>query len=210
LPLAGLPFVNGPALAWHQGLQVRVWRKGWHVKRPDCSPAGDARHRHRRVSPAVRAASFLRKFSGSGQQMTEKLAFLKNWYQRVWIEADLDGIDTFFLPRAGASGLMPDGQVGPEDFRALVPTLRALVRDLTITIDQSHEDADWLWAHTTARARSAHDLRPVTASGQVMLRFQDGRIAEAYNCFDFLTFFASAGLLPDDAFLLLISGERLG
>lgn len=140
----------------------------------------------------------------------KKIDFLRDWYTRVWIEADLTAIDAFFAPSAGADGLMPDGQVGPEDFRALVPALRALVRDLRIGIDTWQEGGDWLWAQITVSAFPNAGTRPMHASGQVMLRFRDGLIVEAYNCFDFLTFFTQAGLLPEDAFLLLLSGERLG
>lgn len=142
--------------------------------------------------------------------MADKITILQDWFQTIWIEARLDRIEEFFLPRTGAQGLIADGQVGPEDFRALVPALLALVRDPTITIDRWHADADWLWAHTTVRALSARDMKPVTAVGHVMMRFEGDRIAEAYNAFDFLTFFSQAGLLPEYAFLLLLGGETLG
>lgn len=142
--------------------------------------------------------------------MPEKIDILRDWFQTIWIGAELDRIESFFQPRVGAEGILADGQVGPEDFRALVPALRSLVRGLTISIDRWHADEDWLWAHTTVRAQSARNMRPVNAVGQVMLRFEGDSIAEAYNSFDFLTFFAGIGLLPDDAFLLLLGGEQLG
>lgn len=139
-----------------------------------------------------------------------KLEILSDWYRRVWVEADLDAIDDYFAPRCGADGLMPDGQVSAEDFRVLVTALRALVRDIEVGIDRSIETGDWLWAQITVRACAARGMAPIRASGQVMLRFDGGRIAEAYNSFDFITFFEQAGLLPKDAFVLLLSGERLG
>ena len=139
-----------------------------------------------------------------------KLEFLKNWYDRVWVKADLEAIDQFFAPRAGAEGIMPDGAVGAEDFRALVPALRALVRDLSITIDRWQDGDDWLWAQITVQALPAQGAAPIRANGQVMMRFANGLIAEAYNTFDFLTFFEQVGLLPQDAFALLLSGEKLG
>lgn len=139
-----------------------------------------------------------------------KLDLLKDWYQRVWVEGDLRAIDAYFAPRAGADGLMPDGQASMEDFRALVPALLALIRDLAIDIDRSVEAGDWLWARITVRAVTAHGVDPVRASGQVMVRVEDGKITEAYNAFDFITFFEQAGLLPRDAFMLLLSGEKLG
>ncbi len=137
------------------------------------------------------------------------LELLQDWYNRVWVKADLDAIDTYFAPRAGADGIMPDGQVGVEDFKALVPALLALVRDLTIDIDRSVESGDWLWAQITVRALTARGVDPIRASGQVMVHIEDGLITEAYNAFDFITFFEQAGLLPQDAFMLLLSGEKL-
>lgn len=137
------------------------------------------------------------------------LELLQDWYNRVWVKADLDAIDTYFAPRAGADGIMPDGQVGVEDFKALVPALLALVRDLTIDIERSHEVGDWLWTQILVKASTAHGIDPILARGQVMVRIEDGKITEAYNCFDFITFFEQAGLLPQDAFMLLLSGEKL-
>lgn len=139
-----------------------------------------------------------------------KLDLLKDWYQKVWIDGDLTAIDSYFAPRAGADGLMPDGQVSMEDFRALVPALLALIRDLAIDIDRSVESGDWLWAQITVRALTARGVDPIRASGQVMVHIEDGLITEAYNAFDFITFFEQAGLLPRDAFMLLLSGEKLG
>ncbi|MCB2105820.1 ester cyclase [Albidovulum sp.] len=139
-----------------------------------------------------------------------KLKLLQDWYRQVWVEADLDAVDRYFSPRTGADGLMPDGQVGPEDFKALVPALLALVRNLDIRIDRWIEAGDWLWAQISVHAVTAEGMAPICAAGQVMMRIEGDRITEAYNAFDFLTFFQQAGLLPEDAFLLLLSGERLG
>ncbi|GAB4388129.1 ester cyclase [Albidovulum sp.] len=140
----------------------------------------------------------------------DKLTLLQDWYRRVWIEGDLDAVDEYFAPQSGAEGLMPDGQVTAEDFRALVPALRMVVRDLRIEIDRHVECDDWLWVHVTAHAVKATGIEPVSASGQVMVRVADGRFVEVYNSFDFITFFEQLGLLPAGAFLLLLAGERIG
>lgn len=113
------------------------------------------------------------------------------------------------MPRAAAEGLVADGRAGAEDFRALVPALRALVRDLSIEIDHWQEGDNWLWAQVSVHAVQVQGTRPICAKGQVMMRFSDGLIREAYNSFDFLSFFEQAGLLPQDVFMLLLSGEKL-
>lgn len=137
------------------------------------------------------------------------LEILGEWYRRVWLEGDLDAIDEFFAPSAGADGIMADGQVGPEDFRAFVPALRAMVRDASFEIVRSIETDDWVWAQLSVRATAARGTDPIAVTGQVAARIAGGRIVEAFNAFDFIPFFEQAGLLPKDAFLLLLSGERL-
>ncbi len=138
-----------------------------------------------------------------------KVEFLREWYRRVWVEADPAAIDDYFAPRAGADGLMPDGQVTAEDFRALVPALRAAVRNLRIEVDRHVETDDWLWAQITVHGTTAQGIDPIKASGQIMMRIEGDRITEAYNAFDFITFFEQVKLLPQDSFLMLLSGERL-
>lgn len=138
------------------------------------------------------------------------LDILREWYRRVWIEGDLSAIDTYFAPSGGAEGIMADGQVRSEDFRAFVPAMRAHVREPSFEIARSIECGEWVWAHLVVQATTARGLDPITVTGQVACRIVDGRIAEAYNAFDFIPFFEQAGLLPRDAFLLLLSGERLG
>lgn len=137
------------------------------------------------------------------------LEILREWYRRVWLEGDLTAIDEFFATSAGAEGIMADGQVGAEDFRAFVPAILAHVRDPSFEIVRSIETDDWVWAQLSVRAVTAHGLDPITVTGQVACRIEDGRIVEAYNSFDFIPFFEQAGLLPADAFLLLLSGQRL-
>lgn len=139
-----------------------------------------------------------------------KLEFLRNWYRRVWVEADPAAIDDYFAPRAGADGLMPDGQVTAEDFRALVPALLSVVRNLRIEVDRSVETEDWLWAQITVHGTAAQGVNPIRASGQIMMKIENDKIVEAYNAFDFITFFEQVDLLPKDAFLLLLAGESLG
>lgn len=136
---------------------------------------------------------------------------LVDWFRRVWIDGDLAAIDDYFAPGdAVAAGILTGGRIGAEDYRALVPAIRAQLRDIDGTMNRVIEDGDWLCAHYTMRALSAHSTTPVEASGLLMMRIADGKVREAYNSFDFLPFFEQLGLLPADSLMLLLSGERLG
>jgi ketosteroid isomerase-like protein len=137
------------------------------------------------------------------------LETLKTWYDRVWLQGDLDAIDELFNPDTEASGMM-DFAVGPEDFKALVPAFLAHVALEDICYDKVVEMGDWVWASMSAHATARVTETPVHVTGQIMVRVQDGHIVEAYNQFDFLALFEQLGYLPPDSLALCLSGEGLG
>ncbi len=135
---------------------------------------------------------------------------LKDFYRTVWIEGDIAAIDRFFTPRTAAHGMMGEGEVGPNDFKVLVPAFRAGIRDIAVRYNRVVEQGDWLFAHVTAEALTANGIDRIEASGMCMMRVENGLVAEAYNSFDLLTFFEQTGQLPRDALALLLSGETIG
>lgn len=133
---------------------------------------------------------------------------LKDWFQKVWVDGDLDMIDAFFAPDGHAAGMMTGFEVGPEDFKALVPALRDQLREISVSIERSVQAGDWFCALLRIDAKAAETLEPVQISGQVMMRLgPDGRIAEAYNHFDMLGYFEQMGALPQDTMALCLAGE---
>ncbi|WP_300517548.1 nuclear transport factor 2 family protein [Aliiroseovarius sp.] len=134
---------------------------------------------------------------------------LKAWYDRIWLQGDLDAIDELFTPDTEAQGMM-EFAVGPEDFKALVPAFLAQVELEKVSYDKVLELGDWVWAHMSAHATSRASEAPITVTGQIMVRVQDGRIVEAYNQFDFLTLFEKLGYLPPETLALCLSGEGIG
>ncbi len=138
------------------------------------------------------------------------LALLNDFYKTAWIDGDIAAIDRYFTARTEAHGMMGEGEVGPEDFKVLIPAFRAGIRDITVRYNRVVEMGDWLFAHVTAEALTANGLDPVRASGMCMMRVENGLVAEAYNSFDFLSFFEQMGQLPNEALALLLSGETIG
>ena len=137
------------------------------------------------------------------------LETLRTWYDRVWMQGDLDAIDMLFAPDTEARGMM-DFAVGPEDFKAIVPAFLAQMEIQDIVYDKVVEMGDWVWANMSAHAIARATETPVTATGQIMVRVQGGKIVEAYNQFDFLGLFEQLGYLPPDSLALCLSGEGLG
>ena len=136
------------------------------------------------------------------------LELLKEWYDSVWVKQDLDAIDRLFTPDIEAQGMIDFG-VGPEDFRVLAEAMLAQVEVNEIRFDREVELGDWVWATFTAHAVTLANRAPVQATGQIMARFNGGKIVEAYNQVDFLTFLEQLGYLPPDSLALCLSGEGI-
>ena len=135
---------------------------------------------------------------------------LLDWFRRVWVEGDLSAIDDYFDgDDSVASGILTDARVGAEDYRALVPALRAHLRAIDGSMNRVIVQGDWLGAQYTLRALSAHTSDRIEASGLLMMRVEGGKVREAYNTYDFIALFEQLRLLPRDALMLLMSGDRL-
>lgn len=136
------------------------------------------------------------------------LDILKDWYNRVWIDGDLDSIDRFFTPDTKAEGMM-EFATGPDDLKAVVAAVRSVIGNIEIRFERVVEAENWVWAQMSARATALATEKDLTITGQVMCRFQDGKIVEAYNQIDLLSFFEQLGLLPKHTLALLLAGETL-
>ncbi|MEE2946249.1 MAG: nuclear transport factor 2 family protein [Pseudomonadota bacterium] len=141
--------------------------------------------------------------------MSEKVKLLEQWFQRVWNEADLDAIDDYFSHDTKAGGLMPDMRLGPQDFKDFVPLILALLDDLHIELLNNTENEDWLQSLYKVTALSAATSAPIQVLGQVTVRVENGKIIEAYNCFDFMGFFEQLGQLPEQSIAICLTGGNL-
>jgi len=139
-----------------------------------------------------------------------KTAQLEAFYREVWQEGHLDRVEAYFTLDGQAHGLIPDLDVTPDDLRDLIAVNRARLEQIETRILHTIEDGPWLGALIEMRAISLETGQPISLSGQLMARFsEDGRIAEVYNAFDFLTYFEQLGQFPRDVFPLLLTGQRL-
>ncbi|WP_108483964.1 ester cyclase [Oceaniglobus ichthyenteri] len=134
---------------------------------------------------------------------------MHDFLQRVWVDADMDLIDRVFAPNVGAEGLLPDMTLTPEDFKTMVLALLNLVEHPEITVIKTLSDENWVSVMIRVRAESQINTAVITATGQIIARFEHGLIVEVYNHFDFLGLFQQLGLIPHEAVMLCLSGEPL-
>lgn len=135
--------------------------------------------------------------------------FLEDWFRRVWTEEDPGAVDEMFAPDAAAGGLGSHPTIGPEEFKAFQRALLALVGEVEVRIDHCMADGPWTSVLCSVSARSRATGEPVRITGTALVRIADGRIAEAYNHFDFLGLFQQLGLMPEGAFERCLCGEGI-
>ncbi|WP_167600404.1 nuclear transport factor 2 family protein [Celeribacter sp. HF31] len=137
------------------------------------------------------------------------LEILTAWYEKVWVEGDLDAVAEFFDVEALANGLLPDFAAQVEDLQSLVPAVLHVIRNVTFSIEDSMEMDDRAWVRMTLHAKKASDMSPIHIPGQVMIRLRNGKIIEAHNSYDFVSYFEQMGNLPKDSLALMLAGETL-
>lgn len=135
---------------------------------------------------------------------------LREWYARVWEQGDISAIDELFVPDIQANGIVPDMEMGVDDFKFLVATIQELITQPNIRIDKMVEQGDWIAGMMTMHAESLDQRTPVKIAAMVLCRFEGGKIVEAYNSVDFVSFFEQLGLLPENTIAICMSGAAIG
>ncbi len=120
-----------------------------------------------------------------------------------------EAIGQFFAPDTLAEGLIPEMQVGADDFRDLVTAFRHILGDIKVDLPKIIEDGDWVSAIVHLQTTRADNGAPLQASGSVIARIKDGYMVEAYNQFDFISFFEQLGQFPEDTLPVCMTGQRL-
>ncbi|WP_170570153.1 ester cyclase [Ruegeria atlantica] len=134
---------------------------------------------------------------------------VKGWYSEVWENGNLDAIDQYFASDTMAEGLIPEMQVGADDFRDLVMAFRHVLGDIKVEIPKIIENGDWVSAILHVSTTRADNGAPLQATGSVFARIKDGRMVEAYNQFDFISLFEQLGQFPQDTLPVCMTGQRL-
>ena len=121
------------------------------------------------------------------------------WYEEVWNQGRESAIDELAEPDVIAHGLTDSaGQevVGTEAFKAMFRAFRSSLSGLHVEVEQLIVQGDTSVArcvvtgtHTGNGLGKEPKGRPVRFTGMSMVRERGGKIAEAWNNFDFATMF---------------------
>lgn len=126
-------------------------------------------------------------------------AFLEEWFRRLWRELDASVVDDRCAEDVLVHGL--DGpRRGREQFREFYAVLRALFPGgLDVAVDAALGRDEMVMVRCTARGQTGGG-KAVDFTGFAQARIVDGKMAEAWNCWDFMTMLEQAGALPVGSF----------
>ena len=126
---------------------------------------------------------------------------LHRWFEEVWNQGQEEAIDELLAPDAVVHGLGPEEIRGPSAFKPLYRNFRTAFPDMRFTLERAMVDGDMVAVCCEVTATHSGDgfldaptHKPVRLHGMCMARVKDGKIAEGWNNFDFLTLYQQLGM----------------
>jgi steroid delta-isomerase-like uncharacterized protein len=128
--------------------------------------------------------------------MEANKALVRRWFEEVWNKGRAEAIAEMFASDGIAHGLSDDAETplkGPADFKPFHDTFRGAFPDIEVIVEDLIAEGDKVAARCSVRGKHTGDHLGVVASnapveftGMVIARIKDGKIAEAWNNFDFM------------------------
>lgn len=137
--------------------------------------------------------------------MSEKnKALVRRWFEEVWNQGRSDVIDELLAEDAVIHGLV-DGAGYPvnglQGFHDFHTQFRGAFPDIAVSVDDTIAEGDMVVARCSVRGRHmgnhlgfAATNAPVEFDGVAITRIENGKIAEAWNHFDFAQMNRQLGL----------------
>jgi predicted ester cyclase len=115
----------------------------------------------------------------------KKSTLLYRWFDQVWNNSNEDAIEQMMTGDARFQGIddnLPKGAVG---FREFFKAFNTQFLDIRIDVEDVLSEDDMETARTVIYATHAGTGKPVVVPGLCMVRVDSGKIAEAWNSYDF-------------------------
>lgn len=124
-----------------------------------------------------------------------KSTVIYNWFQKVWTEGQAGKIGDFLTENSIGHNAQPDGTAthGREEFRQFYEGFRSQFKDIHITVQDVIAQDDMETAICDVQATFIPTNTPTNFSGICAVRIENGKIAEAWNHFDFLKMYKQIG-----------------
>jgi predicted ester cyclase len=116
------------------------------------------------------------------QQESQK-QFVAKWFDEIWNQSKREVIDEMFPENA----VLHDGPTdyrGPAQFKGFYDTLRSQLSDVRVTLLETISEGDMVCARWSSTATQSSTGKQVAVTGMSLLRFENGRLAEAWQNWD--------------------------
>lgn len=138
-----------------------------------------------------------------------KRDMIARWFTIVWEDRNLAELDSFLAPSVQEDDMLI-GELAPRrDIPLLVEVFYTLLGATKVDMHQYMEDGDWACVSYTVRTTNADQVTPIAVNGMMMVRFEQGLIAEIISRLDCLSMFEQLGQMPPDTLAACFSGQSL-
>lgn len=119
---------------------------------------------------------------------------LYRWFDEVWNREDRIALNSLLANDVKLHGLDSEIPVdGAEGFAMFYDNFKTQFHNINIEIDDVVSQDDMETARTTVHAIHTASNQEVRFTGMCMVRIENGKIAEAWNDFDFLSLYQQLG-----------------
>jgi len=135
----------------------------------------------------------------------ENKALLQRWFEEVWNKGRAEAIDEMLAEDGLVHGLSDEGAKplrGPAAFKEFHAKFRGAFPDIIVTVEDTIAESDKVAARCTVRGKHTGDNLGFAATqasaeftGIAIIRVKDGKIAEAWNNFDFMTMYRQLSVI---------------
>lgn len=131
----------------------------------------------------------------------KKSTLLYRWFEEVWNQNQEASINKLMAAHGVAHGIVADEHLdGPEGFRIFHRQFNDQYENVMIDVIDVISQDDMECGLTEVTARHRDTGKKIKFSGLCMVRKEDGKIAEAWNHYDFLGMYQQLGhvLMPPE------------
>jgi ketosteroid isomerase-like protein len=115
--------------------------------------------------------------------MSDQKDAIIRWFEEVWNQNRRETIEELMPPDCVIHDAAGDIH-GPEGFKLFAAALRSQFTDIRVTPHQAISDGDLTSLRWSATMRHVPTGKPLSTTGMSLVRFKDGRFAEAWQNWD--------------------------
>ncbi|WP_158524485.1 nuclear transport factor 2 family protein [Phaeobacter piscinae] len=134
---------------------------------------------------------------------------VRTWLKAVWEKGDLDAIDRLLSPTVILVGVSSPYLEPGVSHRDVAEALQNLLGPRRISITHIIEQGFWVSARVVFHLKKTSNGREFDAPAQLLARVENDKFAEFYSTMDYLEIVQNLGLVPEDAFYVLLTKHKL-